>query len=93
MSADDQNTATEKALEALAGMANALVPLGGPFALGGVSAGALLRTIARAIRDRGESVDELLVKIRAPRALKLPWNESAEEQDTSPERPSVRPPK
>lgn len=40
-----------------------------------LSVAAIAKGAATAIRAEGLSVDELLLRIRTPRELKLPWNE------------------
>jgi len=41
---------------------------------GAVAVAALLRTAARVMRERGDSADEILERVRAPRALSMPWH-------------------
>jgi hypothetical protein len=69
-------------LDLIGDMASALGKRGGTFGFGAMAAAAVLKTTAVTIRNTGESVDEIIGRIRAPRKLNMPWTA----------RPAVPPP-
>jgi hypothetical protein len=56
---------------------------GGAFGLGLLAAGAILKTSAKAIKERGMSVDEILARVRTLGAVEGPWASPTSHDATS----------
>lgn len=99
--ADGKETAAD-VLELVADLAAVLAKRGGAVGMGAVAAAALLRTTAATIRANGESVDDVLKRVRQPRRLAMPWSKpivppppmpGSDAEDTRRERPNSKAPK
>jgi hypothetical protein len=77
------------ALDLVGDIASVLSKRGGPIGLGALGVAAILRASAIAVRERGQSVEEILKNIRQPRTLSFPWRDHGE-PPTSQETPSAK---